>query len=186
MITASDEVLVQRIAAGNRAAMGSLYARHNMQVYRFLLRLMRNPSSAEDVLSDGFLDVWQQAARFEGRSTALTWIFSIARFKALSAMRRKTPGALDPEFADAIEDEADTPEVTAQKASKAEIMRRCLTALSTEHRAVIDLVYYHECSVEEVSEILGIPANTVKTRMFYARRRLAEMLAAAGLDRGWP
>jgi RNA polymerase sigma-70 factor (ECF subfamily) len=186
MIALSDEALVQSIAAGSRAAMESLYARHSTRVYRFLLRLMRNPGTAEEVMSDVFFDVWQQAARFEGRSAALTWIFSIARFKALSALRRKAPDSLEPELAETIEDEADTPEITAQKASKAEIMRRCLTTLSAEHRAVVDLVYYHECSIEEVAEILAIPANTVKTRMFYARKRLAELLLAAGIDRGWP
>ena len=89
-------------------------------------------------------------------------------------------------FGEAIEDEADTPEVTAQKLSKAEALRRCLADLSPEHREVIDLVYYHERSVDEVSEILGIPEGTVKTRMFHARKRLSEILKAAGIDRGWP
>jgi RNA polymerase sigma-70 factor (ECF subfamily) len=65
-------------------------------------------------------------------------------------------------------------------------MRRCISALSAEHRTIIDLVYYHEKSINEVSEILGIPLNTVKTRMFYARKKLSELLAAAGIDRGWP
>jgi RNA polymerase sigma-70 factor (ECF subfamily) len=65
-------------------------------------------------------------------------------------------------------------------------MRRCIAALSPEQGAVVDLVYYHECSVEDVSAILSVPANTVKTRMFYARKRLSELLIAAGVDRGWP
>ncbi len=182
----SDEDLIARIAAGDRAAMQSLYARHSTRVYRFLLRLVRNPTTAEDLMSDVFFDVWQQAGRFEARSTALTWVLSIARFKALSGLRRKSPAALDDTMADTIEDSADTPEITVQKASKAAVMRRCLAALSAEQSAVIDLVYYHERSVEEVSEILGIPQNTVKTRMFYARKRLSELLVAAGVDRGWP
>jgi len=61
-----------------------------------------------------------------------------------------------------------------------------LTALSPEHREIIDLVYYHEKSVEEAAEIVGIPENTVKTRLFYARKKLAELLKAAGVERGWP
>lgn len=73
-----------------------------------------------------------------------------------------------------------------QKKDKAEVMRRCLAALSPEHREIVDLVYYHEQSVQEVSSILGIPENTVKTRMFYARKRLSDVLKAAGIDRGWP
>jgi RNA polymerase sigma-70 factor (ECF subfamily) len=186
MSPVSDEVLIARIGTGDRAAMQTLYGRHATRVYRFLLRLVRNPSTAEDLMSDVFLDVWQQAARFEARSTALTWILSMARFKALSTLRRKSPAALDDDKAEAVEDEADTPEVTVQKASKAAIMRRCIAALSPEQGAVVDLVYYHECSVEDVSAILSVPANTVKTRMFYARKRLSELLIAAGVDRGWP
>jgi RNA polymerase sigma-70 factor, ECF subfamily len=65
-------------------------------------------------------------------------------------------------------------------------LRKCLTGLSAEHGEIIDLVYYHEKSVEEVAEIVGIPENTVKTRLFYARKKLAGLLKAAGVERGWP
>jgi RNA polymerase sigma-70 factor, ECF subfamily len=181
-----DEALIGRIASRDRAAMQALYARHSVRVYRFLLRLVRDPTVAEDLASDVFFDVWQQAGRFEARSSGTTWILSIARYKALSTYRARRTAALEPEWAEAIEDEADTPEVTAQKLSKAEALRRCLADLSPEHREVIDLVYYHERSVDEVSEILGIPEGTVKTRMFHARKRLSEILKAAGIDRGWP
>ena len=162
-----------------------LYARQSLRVYRFLVRLV-GESAAEDVISDVFFDVWQQAGRFEARSSVTTWLLSIARFKALSALRKRRDVGLEPEVAEVIEDEADTPEVTVQKASKAAALRRCLEQLSVEHREVIDLVYYHERSVEEVGTILGIPENTVKTRMFYARKRLSELLKGAGIDRGWP
>ncbi|MCZ7658930.1 MAG: sigma-70 family RNA polymerase sigma factor, partial [Xanthobacteraceae bacterium] len=93
---------------------------------------------------------------------------------------------LDEEQAAAIEDTADDPEVAMQKKDTGEILRQALTRLSPEHREIIDLVYYHEKSVEEVAEIVGIPENTVKTRMFYARKKLAEVLKAAGIERGWP
>jgi len=111
---------------------------------------------------------------------------AIARYKALSALRRRPDEELDEEAAAAIEDPGDDPEVALEKKDKGEILRKCLTALSPEHREIIDLVYYHEKSVEEVAEIVGIPENTVKTRMFYARKRLSELLKAAGVDRGWP
>jgi RNA polymerase sigma-70 factor (ECF subfamily) len=182
----SDDVLIGRIAGGDRLAMQVLYARHHVRVYRFVLRLVRNEAAAEDLISEVFLDVWRQANRFEGRSAVSTWLLSIARFKALSSLRRRSEEELDEEHAETIVDAADDPEVTAQKRDKANIMRQCLTALSPEHREVIDLVYYHEKSVEEVAGIIGIPEATVKTRMFYARKRLAELLKAAGVDRGWP
>ena len=182
----SDEVLIGRIAAKDQAAMRQLYARHNLRTYRFLIRIVKDPGAAEDLLGDVFLDVWQGAGRFEERSSAATWILSIARFKALSSFRRRSHQPLEPEMAEEIEDEADTPEVSVQKVSKAAALRRCLAQLSPEHREVIDLVYYHERSVEEVGQVLGIPENTVKTRMFYARKRLSEILRQAGIERGWP
>jgi RNA polymerase sigma-70 factor, ECF subfamily len=182
----SDEVLIGRIAKGDRLAMQVLFARHHVRVYRFVLRLVGNPSAAEDLISDVFLDVWRQADRFEGRSAVSTWMLAIARFKALSALRKKPDEELDEETAEKIEDTADDPEVALQKKDKSAVLRKCLQELSPEHKEIIDLVYYHEKSVEEVAEIVGIPENTVKTRMFYARKKLAELLQAAGVERGWP
>jgi RNA polymerase sigma-70 factor (ECF subfamily) len=185
-LSASDEVLIGRIAKGDRLAMQVLFGRHQVRVYRFVLRFVGNQAVAEDLISEVFLDVWRQADRFEGRSAVSTWLLAIARFKALSSMRRKPEEELDEATAESIEDTSDDPEVIAQKKDKSEILRKCLQMLSTEHREVIDLVYYHEKSVEEVAEIVGIPEATVKTRMFYARKKLSELLKAAGIDRGWP
>jgi RNA polymerase sigma-70 factor (ECF subfamily) len=186
MQATTDDVLIARIAQGDRLAMQVLYARHHVRVYRFVLRLVRNEATAEDLISDVFLDVWRQANRFEGRAAVSTWLLAIARFKALSTLRKRPEDELDEERAEAIEDDSDDPEVTAQKKDKSNALRQCLTALSPEHREVIDLVYYHEKSVDEVAAIVGIPEATVKTRMFYARKRLSELLQAKGVDRGWP
>jgi RNA polymerase sigma-70 factor, ECF subfamily len=186
MQSTSDDVLIGRIATGDRLAMQVLFARHHVRVYRFVLRLVRDESVAEDLISEVFLDVWRQAGRFEGRSQVSTWLLAIARFKALSALRRRPDEELDDEAAEAIEDPSDDPEVVLDKKDKSAAIRKCLEKLSAEHREIIDLVYYHEKSVEEVAQIVGIPENTVKTRMFYARKRLAELLKAAGIERGWP
>ena len=186
MQTTSDEVLIARIAGGDRLAMQALFARHHVRVYRFVLRLVRNEATAEDMISEVFLDVWRQAGKFEGRSAVSTWMLSIARFKALSALRRKPEQELDDETAERIEDQADDPETALAKKDKGAVLRQCLTALSNEHREIIDLVYYHEKSVEEVAGIVGIPEATVKTRMFYARKKLSELLKEQGIDRGWP
>jgi len=163
-----------------------LFARHHVRVFRFVLRLVRDEAAAEDLISEVFLDVWRQAGRFEGRAQVSTWLLAIARFKALSALRRKPEQELDEEAAEAIEDTSDTPDVSLQKKETGVVIRECLTSLSAEHREIIDLVYYHEKSVEEVAEIVGIPEATVKTRMFYARKKLAELLKARGIERGWP
>ena len=159
-----------------------LFARHHVRIYRFVLRLLRDQWKAEDLISEVFLDVWRQADRFEGRSTVSTWLLAIARFKALSALRRKPEEGLDEDAALEIEDLADNPEVTLEKKDRSAVIRKCLMGLSAEHREIIDLVYYHKKSAQEVAKIVGIPENTVKTRMFYARKKLAEMLKAAGLE----
>jgi RNA polymerase sigma-70 factor, ECF subfamily len=182
----SDEALIGRIAAGDKLAMQLLFARHHVRVYRFVLRFVRDESLTEDLISEVFLDVWRQASRFERRSSVGTWLLAIGRHKALSALRGRRSESLGEEQAAAIEDPGDDPEMAVQKKDKSEILRDCLNGLSAEHREIIDLVYYHEKSVEEVAGIVGIPANTVKTRMFYARKRLSELLKAAGVDRGWP
>jgi RNA polymerase sigma-70 factor (ECF subfamily) len=186
MQTTSDEVLIGRIAGGDRLAMQVLFARHHVRVYRFVLRLVRNEATAEDLISEVFLDVWRQAGKFEGRSQVSTWMLSIARFKALSALRKRPDVELDDETAGQIEDESDDPETTLAKKDKSSQLRQALNGLSNEHREIIDLVYYHEKSVEEVAGIVGIPEATVKTRMFYARKKLSELLKEQGIDRGWP
>lgn len=184
MQTASDEVLIGRIANGDRLAMQVLFARHHVRVYRFVLRLVRNEATAEDLVSDVFLDVWRHAGKFEGRSAASTWMLSIARFKALSALRRRGEQELDDAMAEMIVDGADDPQMAMEKKDTGELLRKAIGALSAEHREIVDLVYYHEKSVEEVSQIVGVPEATVKTRMFYARKKLGELLKQQGIDRG--
>ncbi len=175
----SNEMLVTRIAAGDKLAMQVLFARHRASVYRWLLRFVGNETVAEDLLSDVFFDVWQQAGRFEGRAAVTTWLLSIARFKALSARRRRTHAELDETIEATVADSADNPEIALQKKSRSELVRAALMKLSADHREIIDLVYYHEKSVEDCALILGIPAATVKTRMFYARKKLAEQVQEA-------
>ena len=175
----SDAKLVARIAAGDKLAMQVLFARHRTAVYRWLLRFVGNETVAEDLLSDVFFDVWQQAGRFEGRAAVTTWLLSIARFKALSARRRRIDAPLDETIETTVADSADDPEITLQKKSRSELVRQAMSKLSPEHREIIDLVYYYEKSVDECAHILGIPAATVKTRMFYARKKLAELVKGA-------
>jgi RNA polymerase sigma-70 factor, ECF subfamily len=172
----SDEALVKRIARGDKLAMQALFARHRTSIYRWLLRFVSDTTLAEDLLSEVFLDVWRQADRFEGRSSVSTWLISIARFKALSARRRRIDAALDEKIEATVSDPADDPETALQKKDRGEVLRQALTRLSPEHREIIELVYYHDQSVDDSAEILGIPPATVKTRMFYARRKLAELV----------
>ena len=163
-----------------------LYARHHVRVFRFVIRIVRDESTAEDLISDVFLDVWRQAGRFQGRSSVSTWMLAVARFKALSALRRRPDEKFDEDSTAGIEDGSDDPHTSLEKKDKSALIKRCLAGLSVQHREIIDLVYYHDKSVEEVAAIVGIPENTVKTRVFYARKRLSELLKAEGIERGWP
>src|SRR6185295_16237865 len=174
----SDEALIGRIAGGDQLAMRTLYARHRIPLYRWLLRIVRNETVAEDLLSDVFLDVWRRAASFEGRASVSTWLFAIARYKALSARRARVDTELDERITSTVADPADTPEAALQEKRRGELLRKSLAKLSPEHSEVIDLAYYHGKSVKEVAEIVGVGEATVKTRMFYARRKLARLVAA--------
>jgi RNA polymerase sigma-70 factor (ECF subfamily) len=179
--TLADESLMARVAQGDRRAIQLLFDRYQLKVYRFVLRMVANSATAEDIVSDVFLDLWRHAASFEGRAPLSTWILAIARNKAVSKMRGRIDQPLNDGMAEAIPDRAFTAEEIVDESQRSAILRQCLAQLSPAHREILDLVYYHEKPVEEVATIVGAPAATVKTRMFYARRRLAERLRAAGV-----
>jgi RNA polymerase sigma-70 factor, ECF subfamily len=153
----SDEMLVERIAAGDSLAMQMLFARHRMC----------------------FFDVWRQAGRFEGRSAVATWLLSITRFKALSTRRRRTHAELDETIETTVAESADNPEITLQKKNRGELVRAALMKLSANDRDILDLVYFHENSVEDCALILNLPVATVKARMLSARKKLAELVQEA-------
>jgi RNA polymerase sigma-70 factor, ECF subfamily len=176
-----DETLLESIAAGDKFAMQVLFQRHNVRVYRFVLRLVGNASVAEEIVSEVFLNVWRQARTFEAKCQVTTWLLAIARHKAVSVLRRRSETHLDDDLAATIADPSDDVETVLDREDRSKIIRRCLTQLSPSHREIIDLVYYHEKSVEEVAQIVGAPKSTVKTRMFYARSHMAKLLAAAGV-----
>jgi RNA polymerase sigma-70 factor (ECF subfamily) len=181
--TLSDETLIKQVAEGNKLAIRALFARHQLRVHRFALRIVRDSALAEDVVSEVFIDAWQHAGRYEGRSTVSTWLLGITRHKALTAANRRTTESIDSESAMNVVDPANTPEAELGQRDTGTVIRRCLANLSPEHAEIIDLVYYQEKSIKEIVEILDIPENTVKTRMFYARKRLAALVAAEGIDR---
>ena len=178
----SDEMLLKHIADGDKAAMHILFTRHRTRVFRFIQHMIRNPAIADDLVSQVFLDVWRSANKFENRAKVSTWLLSIARFKATSSLRARTYDNIDQDDALGIADAGDTPEAALDRKETSGILRACIEKLSPAHREIIDLAYYHEKSVAEVSEIVGIPHATVKSRMFYARKQLAKLLGNAGFE----
>jgi RNA polymerase sigma-70 factor (ECF subfamily) len=147
--------------------------------------MVDSDATAEDLLSEVFLEVWRSAGRFDGRSQVSTWILGIARYKALSSLRQRSFDALDEDAFETVEDPADDPELSLQKTQRSAQLQECLRQLSPAHREILDLIYYHEQSIEEVAEIIGVPPGTVKTRAFHARKRMAELMAERGLQRAY-
>jgi RNA polymerase sigma-70 factor (ECF subfamily) len=180
----SENELVRSIAQGDKRAMHALFSYHRLRVYRFALRLVADQEAAEDLVSEVFLDVWRHAGRFEGRCRVSTWLLTITRNLAVSMLRRRTMERLDDDVAAAILDHGDDPETAIQTKQQNAILAHCLTKLSAAHREVIDLVYYHGRSINEVAAIIRVPPSTVKTRMFYARKQVAPLLSAFGVHRG--
>jgi RNA polymerase sigma-70 factor (ECF subfamily) len=176
--TFADEVLIRRIANGDQLAMRTLFGRHRLAIYRWLLRLVDDEALADDLLSDVFLGVWRKASSFERRSSVSTWLLAIARHKALSARRRRTDVELNNDLASMVADPADSPELVLERKNREELLRHSLARLSPEHGEVIDLTYYHGKSIKEIAEIIGINEATVKSRTFYARKKLAQLVAA--------
>src|SRR5262252_1993307 len=131
-----DETLIRQIAEGNKLAVRALFARHQLKVYRFALRILRDAAAAEDVVSETFVDAWQHAGRFEGRSSVSTWLLGITRHKALSACSRRPMETLDSETAMNVVDPANDPEAELDRRDTGAVIRRCLSKLSPEHAEI--------------------------------------------------
>src|ERR1700736_3937189 len=129
----SDEMLLESIADGGRTAMHILYSRHNVRVYRFIHRIVRDATTAEDLASQVFLDVWRTASQLEGRSQVSTWLLSIARFKALTALRQRRHEDIDQEDLLEIADEADTPEASLDRNNTSGIRGAAVQNVSPRH-----------------------------------------------------
>ena len=179
---ASDAELVGAIARGDQLSMRQLYERHSTRVYRFARRLGADHSAAEDLVSEVFLDVWRCGSTFAGRARVSTWLLAITRNKALDIIRRSPLKPFEQIESVTMEDETDGPEVAVQKKQAASVLSGAFRNMSAADREIIDLVYYHESSINEVARVLNIPKGTVKTRMFYARKRLSALLAQCGQD----
>jgi RNA polymerase sigma-70 factor, ECF subfamily len=181
-----DSDLLKRVAAGDGLALRALHGRHGVRVFRFILRMVANEAIAEELTNEVFLQAWRHADGYRGNAEVSTWLLSIARNRAIGALRKRSDAPLEDGVAEALKDEADPPDVELAKQDKAALMRRCVETLPPAHREIVDLVYYQELSVAEAADLLSIPENTVKTRMFHARKKLSAAFREAGIDRGWP
>lgn len=174
-----DAALLARIATGDQDALRSLYERYGERIFRYVYRLVGNETKAEEVTNDVMLEVWKNAARFEGRSRVSTWVIGIARYRALNAVRGKRLTEVDlddvpePSNGSSLQSEQETFET---QRDLRRLLSQALKTLSVEHRDVVELTFFHGFSYPEIARIVGCPENTVKTRMFHARRKLKKAL----------
>ncbi len=176
-----DRELIRRVADKDRRAFETLYQRYGPRLQRYLSRLIQRPDVAEEALDDVMLVVWQNAARFNDRSRVSTWILGIAHHKALKARARLAGRLSETPVSDQQIADGEGPEDATMRGELDRLLAKGLEALSPEQRAVVELTFYQERSYHEIAEITRCPVNTVKTRMFHARKRLAPLLTALGI-----
>lgn len=170
-----DFDLIRRIGSGDKRAMHALYQRYNDAIYAFALSRAGNSELASDCVHDTMLDVWRTAARFAGKSSVKTWLFSIARNKLVDALRRRGKLSFVDEVPE-VEDTAPNPEAAAIAAAESERLHNCLEGLSPPQKAAIRLAYLEELSYPEVAEIEAVPLGTIKTRIHHAKQALMRCL----------
>ena len=172
-----DEVrLIARLVDRDLRAFETLYRVYHPRLTRFLTNLLRRPQLVEEALNDTMMVVWKRPDSFNGRSKVSTWIFAIAYRTALKARSRDRSGPEAPETAPEPWDETD-PERQLGRRQVQSALLTAMSQLSPEHRAVVDLTYFHEIDYRGIAEILDCPVGTVKTRMLHARKRLKGILA---------
>src|SRR5258706_10519929 len=185
----NDNAVLARVAAGDRAAFETLYRRYFPRLHRFLERMTRRPHLVEEALNDTMLVVWRKAASFSGQSQVSTWVFAIAYRKALKAMQRFDDPIADDDddengFANGAQQQGEdgghawfpAPDAALLHEQLRATLQEAVGRMSLEHRAVIELTYYHGCPYREIADIMDCPVDTVKTRMFHARRRLRHLI----------
>jgi RNA polymerase sigma factor (sigma-70 family) len=170
-----ERELIARVAAQDLQAFERLYRMYQPRLTRFLTTLLRRPQLIEEVLDDTMMVVWQTADRFRGASKPSTWIFAIAYRKAHKAKSRWPDPVEEPAHDTRVSEDA-APDEELHHQRLHDSLMRAMDQLSPDHRAVVDLTYFHGMGYREIAEIVDCPVDTVKTRMFHARRRLKQAM----------
>lgn len=172
---AGERDLLARVERRDVQAFEQLYRVYQPRLARFLTHMLQRPQLVEEVLNDAMMVVWQGAGNFRGESKLSTWIFAIAYRKALKA-RRCWPDPLEDETLHSRANPAAGADQQVEHQKLRDALVGAMARLSPEHRAVVDLTYFHDLGYREIAEIVGCPVDTVKTRMFHARRRLRQAM----------
>lgn len=171
-------LLVAQVAERNEQAFSELYHRYSPALHAYLVHMVQDRLVAEDLIQEVFLAVWRGASRFRGHSTVKTWLYRIAHHQAVSWLRKNV--RIRSNGLDAASEDPDPTNLVQARLLRDEV-RQALQRLSPNHRAVVELTFFHELSYQEIAEIMECPVGTVKSRMSYARKYLNQHLEQAGL-----
>jgi RNA polymerase sigma-70 factor (ECF subfamily) len=177
----TDLDLLAKVRSGDRAAFERMYRLYHPRLTRFLQSLIRRPTLIEEVLNDTMMVVWTRPDSFHGASKLSTWIFSIAYRKAMKALRQQDQAVEDKDAGRRSSQEAG-PDESSGRARVRQLLIGAMAELSPAHRAVVDLTYFHELGYRDIAAVVDCPVDTVKTRMFHARRHLRKKLGGVLAD----
>lgn len=183
--TMDDNVLLTLISSGDREAFSELYRSYQPRLLHYCSRVLKGDVAlAADIVDDALFDVWRSASKFEGKSKPSTWIHSIAHNKLVSYLRKNSDSRLDKNLLQiSMEQTVPTPDEHLQGEDLNAQLVRHMGSLSAEHREILELAYFRELPVKSIASMLKISENTVKTRMFHARKRMKHILTRAGIMR---
>lgn len=175
-----DRELLALVARRDRRAFTELYRRYRPRLLAYLYRLLSNVALADEIADDVLFVVWQDAGKFRGTSAVSSWIFGIAYRQSMTALRREL------RYQKPLDHGLDIGRLPALAGADTEFVHAGLRQLSADHRQVVELTYFCGFSYQEIAEIADCPVNTVKTRMFHARRRLKYLLPELAGDAAKP
>lgn len=180
----TDSDLIKACVPHNEEAFAVLYQRYEKRVFQYLMTIMNEASLAEETLVEVMLAIWKGLDTFQGQSKVSTWIFGIAHHKAVDALRKVTSrqrGGMPLEDIVETAESNENPLEDTQQKRMATLTNQALTTLSPDHREILHMAFYEELSYPEIAQLLGIPVNTVKTRVFYAKQQLKKNLQHQGV-----
>lgn len=180
----TDSDLIKACIPKNEEAFAVLYQRYEKRVFQYLMTIMNEATLAEETLVEVMIAIWKGLNTFKGQSKVSTWIFGIAHHKAVDALRKVTSqqrGGMPLEDIVETAESHENPLEDMQQKRMATLTNQALTTLSPDHREILHMAFYEELSYPEISELLGIPVNTVKTRVYYAKQQLKKNLQRHGL-----
>ncbi len=171
----TDMALIQRVAQGDKTAMRQIYETHAGPLGSFVKNWLADPTHAADLVHETMLEVWRNAARFEGRSSLKSWIFSIARNKSIDSNRRNSRMSYTDEMPEIVDEQIGA-DLLMSAAQNAKALRDAMTELSEAHRRVLHLAFFEDLKYEEIAQIEDCPVGTVKTRVMHAKKKLLHIV----------